>query len=577
MRLYACIFRQQIEARRLGGIDSRNLVEKIGEPHKFAVIGKIETHHGVVDGLVADVYFLQQRFFRKMQQCTADIEVLVDLILQVESKKRLALHGEHRLVLKRDTDVLTRVDDALVGDSDDTHGIVNGIVGVLGQTHAASHNHNRTAGNVQCIEPYLRARRRHILAFEDEFVFVGELSGHNNSGVVQLLIDITLGDGRVTYLLGEVAAERFRDRKNNLAGRCQNSIAFDIVEEAVGIALLIAVDTVEIHHLKKALVVQPGHGQIVDLSARSVGKILDVEPEFIALQLVSAHRIDVLHHQIPHGQLRRCCRSLQHFQIERLIGRCDVGRELAHLEHLTVVGIFVCNGKNLVGVYAALHRDIAESTVESILRRTEQSGALHFLIVLAALDAISRKRFEHLRDTVDVAGAGEVVLDDGKKVVGVVRRVRQSRIRSPVVAGKMTALAKVHESDKVACLLEASAFVRHPHFYTCDFDTGSDIGQARAKTVVVVAEEMTEKEVAVLLVLVGVDSELGSLCAALAAHRLRFRLLLRDKRCRRELAELQLCLQTEQRRASADERRPCCHRHVTGFYALYNIVLLAFV
>ncbi len=63
-----------------------------------------------------------------MKQSPSDCQIVIETIAQVEPEQGFALCREHRLVLEGDVDRLSRVDDALVDDGDDSHRIVNGIV-----------------------------------------------------------------------------------------------------------------------------------------------------------------------------------------------------------------------------------------------------------------------------------------------------------------------------------------------------------------------------------------------------------------------------------------------------------------
>ena len=114
-----------------------------------------------------------------MQYGGADVEIFVELVLQVESEQCLALGGEKALVLECHADVLARVDNALVGDCDYAHGVVNGVVGVFRKPYASGHYHHGAAWNIHGVEPYLRACRSLVFAREHEFVLVGVLACHH--------------------------------------------------------------------------------------------------------------------------------------------------------------------------------------------------------------------------------------------------------------------------------------------------------------------------------------------------------------------------------------------------------------
>ncbi len=275
--------------------------------------------------------------------------------------------------------------------------------------------------------------------------------------------------------------------------------------------------------------------------------------------------------------MRRYCRAFQHFHVKTLFGGGDIAGEFTHLVHLSVVGVLECHGQHFVGIQGAAGGDVSQSAVEGVLRRRQQTGAFHFLIVAATLDAECLQRLERLGYGVDIAGVGVFALYNGEQVIGCVGGVGEGGVGLPVVVGEPRVFAEVGESHQVAALLVASALVGHPHFDTCNAHTRRHIWQARGEGVVVLVEKLGEEIVPVLVVLVGVDGELGGLGAAVGVHAAAFGILLRYKRRGCETPELQLGLDTEQRCGAADQRGAGGHAHVTGFDGLHDIVFLAFV
>ena len=245
-----------------------------------------------------------------MHYRTADTEVFVELILRVKAEQSLALEREKRLVFQRDTDICARVDDTLVGDGHDSHGVVDGIIGVLRKHDTAGHHNHRPSRHIHCVETDRGTSRCLILSDKRILVFVGKLLGHDECRVIQLTIDILRRDRRISDLTCKMLSERLGDGENDLTVGRLHSVAFDIVEEAVGIGFLVGVYPVEIHDLKQRLV--------IDLHTGGVAEELDVHLEVLALELVCAERIDVLHHQTPHRQFGRHGGGTEHFQIERL-------------------------------------------------------------------------------------------------------------------------------------------------------------------------------------------------------------------------------------------------------------------
>ena len=129
------------------------------------------------------------------------------------------MHTEGGLVLKRHTDVGTGINDALVGNGDGSHGIIHGIVAVLGQRLACSRHDNRPACHICSIEPDHATRAGLILTDKDKLVLIAELLCHRQCRVIQLGIDIILGYGIVIELASQVLAEGLHHRENDLTCR----------------------------------------------------------------------------------------------------------------------------------------------------------------------------------------------------------------------------------------------------------------------------------------------------------------------------------------------------------------------
>ena len=203
--------------RRSGGVDGRNLVEKVGQPHEVFVIRQVQSPHGVVDHLVAYVDFLRQRLFGEAHDRSSEAQIFVKLILRVESEQSLALHAEHRLVFKSDADIGPGVDYALVGDGNNTHRIVDRIVAVFCQGDTSGCDDYRTTGNIHRVQSDCRASRRHIFSDERELVFVGKLPCDHKSRVVKLSVNVIFGDGFVADLFSQMLPERLSHREYDLA------------------------------------------------------------------------------------------------------------------------------------------------------------------------------------------------------------------------------------------------------------------------------------------------------------------------------------------------------------------------
>ena len=92
--------------------------------------------------------------------------------------------------------------------------------------------------------------------------------------------------------------------------------------------------------------------------------------------------------------------------------------------------------------------------------------------------------------------------------------------------GVVAVLAEVFESNDITRLVIRSAFVGNPYLNFRNLQSARYVRHCFHCFLEVVAEEMREEEVAVLIVVVSGDVEACHLCSALAADCLRFAVLL---------------------------------------------------
>ena len=91
----------------------------------------------------------------------------------------------------------------------------------------------------------------------------------------------------------------------------------------------------------------------------------------------------------------------------------------------------------------------------------------------------------------------------------------------------MTAVfTKVRKSHNISRLVVVTAFIGDPNLYLVDRYARRNIRRTLHCFLIVVAEEMTQEEMPVLVVVITRDVELRHLCTALAAHRLSLAVLL---------------------------------------------------
>ena len=102
----------------------------------------------------------------------------------------------------------------------------------------------------------------------------------------------------------------------------------------------------------------------------------------------------------------------------------------------------------------------------------------------------------------------------------------------------MDVLTKVGEGDNVSRLIVIATTVGHPYLYLGDLGTRRHEGQLGHGLVVAVAEEVTQKEVAVFVIVVDVDLEVRRLYAPLRGDGTRLGVLLGQEGVDAQFAKL---------------------------------------
>ena len=229
------------------------------------------------------------------------MEVLGEVVGPVHAEHGLALHVEHGVALHRHVHRGAGIEDALVDDGHRTHGVVDGVVAVLGERDATGGDLHRAARHVVGAQLDDIAARAGMLAREEELVLLGYLLGNGLGGVVELLKHILVRHGIVAYGLAQVGTEGLYHGEDDAARRGLHGVTLDVVVEAVGVGVLLGVETVEVHHLQEGLALQVGLGQVGEVGAGAVALVLDDELEVLGADAVGTEVVDVLHHEVPCG------------------------------------------------------------------------------------------------------------------------------------------------------------------------------------------------------------------------------------------------------------------------------------
>ena len=225
-------------------------------------------------------------------------------------------------------------------------------------------------GHVVCTQRDHVGRRALVESGHNKLIFLGVLLRHGLRRVVELTehIDLSLisRESVLLQLYAQVCTKGLSCRQEHTT--VLHRVALHEVEVAVGIHLVVVVQTVTAQHLQQQRALHPLVGDIGQIDARRVALILDIEAELRLL-----HRrgevVHVLHHQSPVVLRRVVRRVFQGFHIESLRGVCEVAGKLSHLIGLSANGVLIRHCQHLIGLQACLQRNIAQRLVHGVLRR----------------------------------------------------------------------------------------------------------------------------------------------------------------------------------------------------------------
>ena len=108
----------------------------------------------------------------------------------------------------------------------------------------------RSSRHIHGIEADNIARRCLILTLEHKLVLVLELPCHCECRVVQLFVDILVGQHIVIHLLAQMCTEGFYHGEYDLSVSAVDGISLDKVKSSVDVGFVVGIQAVEVHHLQ---------------------------------------------------------------------------------------------------------------------------------------------------------------------------------------------------------------------------------------------------------------------------------------------------------------------------------------
>ena len=138
-------------------------------------------------------------------------------------------------------------------------------------------------------------------------------------------------------------------------------------------------------------------------------------------------------------------------------------------------------------------------------------------------------------------------------------------------------LTQVGQRHDITCLIIITTFVGYPHFNAVNRHTTRNIRQRLHSLLIIVAEIITQEEVAILIITINWHLKTGCLCTTFTRYGLTFRVLLRNQCLHFQLTKFQIGLDTKQCTTSLYQAAIQVHRHITCLQRLDNVVLLSFI
>ena len=391
---------------------------------------------------------------------------------------------------------------------------------------------------------------------------------------------ILLRYSRIAYRLCQITTKWFQYWEDNTSCRGDGGITLHIIKATIRRVIITRIQTIQLHHAQQLFSFHSTFHQILHIRSYRVITVLDIQLKLITRHLARAHRIDVLHHQVPCTFILRAwriVRTLQHLQQQRI--RClqrlsCICRELTHLIHLTAICILIRHRQHLILVQRSTQRNISQRRIQCVFAAVQQSSRLHFLIIFSRLHTANA--LHHGTCLLNIAHSRITTCQCLVQRIGfVVWCTRTIGRPCRLLHVCWVILTQIHQCHNIARLVIIATFISHPHLYTINRHTTCYIWQCFHRIFVLITEVVTQEEVTILVITINRHLKTGRLRATLTRHRLALAILLRQQGLYTQLTKFQICLYTEQRRTSLYQTAVQVHRHITRLYRLNDIILFA--
>src|SRR5690606_30912244 len=142
------------------------------------------------DRLIAQIHLADIGELPQVKNRTAYIKVVAEFMVESCPDEGFGLETEQTVVFKAHIDGNARIQDAFVENTNLAEVIIHAIITAFHERRSTGGNNDRTLWNIESIELNYRARLRHILTADEEFVLGCLFLCPESGTVVQFRIGI---------------------------------------------------------------------------------------------------------------------------------------------------------------------------------------------------------------------------------------------------------------------------------------------------------------------------------------------------------------------------------------------------
>ena len=153
----------------------------------------------------------------------------------------------------------------MIDDGHTPHVVIDGVVGILCKCCATCGDDDRASSHVSHAQVDFTRVVAFVASGQYELVVLGHLLGNGLGAVVKFAEAVFVGQCRVTYPFGQMLTERLGNGEDDAS--LADGVAFHEVELAVGMWIVLCVETVEIECPKQDGVLEPLFGQVAEVNA----------------------------------------------------------------------------------------------------------------------------------------------------------------------------------------------------------------------------------------------------------------------------------------------------------------------